>query len=364
MVPGLVQHQHSAHHRFPVWWTGDGVTLEASVESMVDSGIYDFKPYVHSDCGGDYRPTEGGDLLRWTEHCTFGTIFRYHGAEHQPWSYDTHTEDVIRSYLNIRYAFIPSLIAAAHVATLTAFPIVARCDLFFSENLPYASDNHQYLFLNDTLVAPIWDSTDNVTIRSVWIPPGQWQDAWSGEMVIGPQNISVAQPYERIPLWHQEGGLIVMASNPGIRVDRQDWSSLTLQAFPAINRSVVVHRTVYPQNDATLAGKNTHLMMETTDDGWVVLTIDPEVRAMVHHWVLRVHLAVDETMTELMIDEEPSVHKLHLIAPTLMADVASFMPFGGPGTAPAPKAGPIAEILVPGTTGQCRVSMRVVLGLE
>ena len=31
--------------------------LQASVESMVDSGVYDFKPYVHSDCGGDYRVT-------------------------------------------------------------------------------------------------------------------------------------------------------------------------------------------------------------------------------------------------------------------------------------------------------------------
>ena len=29
MHPGLVQHQHPAHHRFPVWWTGDGVDLEA-----------------------------------------------------------------------------------------------------------------------------------------------------------------------------------------------------------------------------------------------------------------------------------------------------------------------------------------------
>lgn len=28
MHPGLVQHQHVAHHRYPVWWTGDGVDLQ------------------------------------------------------------------------------------------------------------------------------------------------------------------------------------------------------------------------------------------------------------------------------------------------------------------------------------------------
>ena len=30
----------------PVWWTGDGVPLLGSVESMVDSGVHDFKTYV------------------------------------------------------------------------------------------------------------------------------------------------------------------------------------------------------------------------------------------------------------------------------------------------------------------------------
>jgi hypothetical protein len=47
-------HQESpAHHRYPVWWTGDGVPLQGAVESTVDSGVHDFKTYVHSDCGSD-----------------------------------------------------------------------------------------------------------------------------------------------------------------------------------------------------------------------------------------------------------------------------------------------------------------------
>ena len=63
---------------------GDGVNLEASVESMVDSGVYDLKPFVHSDCGGDYRQKTGRDLLLWTAHCVFGTILRFHGSDHRP----------------------------------------------------------------------------------------------------------------------------------------------------------------------------------------------------------------------------------------------------------------------------------------
>ena len=107
--------------------------------------------YVHSDCGGDYRPKEGGDLLRWTAHCAFGSILRFHGSDHRPWTYDNHTEDTIRSYINMRYKLLPSLIAAGHNAAVTAFPIVARCDFYWLE--PEATSNHQYIYLNDTLGA-------------------------------------------------------------------------------------------------------------------------------------------------------------------------------------------------------------------
>jgi hypothetical protein len=69
-MPSVGHQESPAQHRYPVWWTGDGVPLQGSVESMVDAGVHDFKVYVHSDCGGDYRPKTGGDLLRWTAHCT------------------------------------------------------------------------------------------------------------------------------------------------------------------------------------------------------------------------------------------------------------------------------------------------------
>ena len=89
----------------------------------------------------------GGALLRWTAHCVFGTILRFHGSDHRPWSYDNHTEDTIRSYLQMRYKMIPSLIAAGATATDTSFPIVARADLFWPEH-PEAASNQQYIYLN------------------------------------------------------------------------------------------------------------------------------------------------------------------------------------------------------------------------
>ena len=104
-----------AHHRFPVWWTGDRVPLYASVESMVDEAVHDFRAFVHSDCGGhgnhlsaDCPTTAFGApsedkacatpndaaLLRWTAHCTFGTIMRFHQGK-------------IKSYACASFQYVP-----------------------------------------------------------------------------------------------------------------------------------------------------------------------------------------------------------------------------------------------------------------
>ena len=142
--------------------------------------------------------------------------------------------------LNMRYKHLPSRIAAGHNAAVTAFPIVAHMRLLLERT--QASSNHQYIWLNDTLVAPIWNNDSahdgvNVSSRSVWVLPGTWTDAWTGEAVTGPKNVTVSQPVERIPLWHRQGGLTILASEPTLRVDDQDWSELTLEAFPHVDRT-------------------------------------------------------------------------------------------------------------------------------
>jgi hypothetical protein len=161
-----IMHQESpAHHRYPVWWTGDGVPLQGSIESMVDSGVHDFKPYVHSDCGGDYAKKTGGDLLRWTAHCVFGTILRYHGADHRPWKYGGAVEATIRNYLNTRYKLAPTLVAAGQDAARTGMPFVARCDLFWPE---YAKPPHE----NRSCSEPMLGSDAGVDAeRASTVPP-------------------------------------------------------------------------------------------------------------------------------------------------------------------------------------------------
>ena len=362
MVPGLVQHQHPAQHRYPVWWTGDGVTLQSSVQSMVDSGVYDLKPYVHSDCGGDYRGKVGGDLLRWASHCTFGTILRFHGEQHQPWSYDTTTENFIRQYLNMRYKLMPSLIAAGHSASETGFPLVVRLDFFYPQHIE-ATNNEQYLHLNDTLIAPIWDSSSNVTTRNVWIPPGIWEDGWDGSRVVGPKNITSSQPYSRIPMWHKVGGMMITTDEPGLRVDDQNWhDELILDVYVGDNNmdadadadvDVDLNAGDY-MSIKSVYDRKTSLRDQTLRVHHDGVTLKTFVTS--HHenikqrtWIVRYHLAPNQsvimmTMNKNNIDvtmEAPTPKKL---SPIMERDAWKYFPFSGSGSHPAPNAGDIVEI--------------------
>ena len=367
MVPGLVQHQHPAQHRYPVWWTGDGVVLQASVQSMVDSGVYDLKPYVHSDCGGDYRGKEGGDLLRWAAHCVFGTILRFHGEQHQPWSYDIETENYMRQYLNLRYKLMPSLITAGHVATETGFPIVVRCDLFYPEH-PEAASNEQYLHLNETLIAPIWDSNQNVTSRSVWIPPGIWEDGWSGERVTGPQTMDVSQPYSKIPMWHKVNGMTVTTDQPGLRVDAQNWNNeLILDYYVNINdvnatNEVVAVKEVFDR----ITGKRDQILTMTQSGSKIMLKLDRNHPT--REWLIRYHLAKGQSMLMMTMSSngrEVTPERLETMQPIKLTpvernsiDAYEYFPFGGSMSRPAEKAGDIIEIRMKQGVDQTSVVLR------
>lgn len=351
--PGMPAADHAespAQHRFPVWWTGDGVDLQASMESMVDSGVHDFKPYVHSDCGGDYRAQSGGDLLRWTAHCVFGTILRFHGSDHRPWTYDQHTEDVIRSYLNTRYQLLPSLLAAGRQAALTGHPLVARCDLYWPELSNESSTNQQYIWLNSTLVAPIFDSKSNLTSRSVWVPPGDWQDAWDGSVVTGPKTITVTQPYEHIPMWTLRGSsIVVTADAPTLRVEDQDWSQLTLQLYPASGSSGPVTSTHTFVERGSMASTQ---MSFSSNISSGKLQIDES--SVLRSWALRVHLLPQHRVSAVDVDGK-AAEFIHLSADDARED---FFPFGGVGSAPA--AGAVAEILVPAGLHRREIAMSMV----
>ena len=248
---------------------------------------------------------------------------------------------MIRNYLQLRYKMLPSLVAAGHEATRAATPIVARCDTLWPEH-PEARTNDQYIFIRDTLVAPVWNTTTNLTRRSVWIPPGAWEDGWSGETVTGPRTISVEQPYERIPMWHRKGGLVIVSGDAALRVDDQNWSELTLEAWPAADAEPVTRSLFERGSDA-----RTDVRLRT-GDGTVQVDVGAASDGAERGWLLRLHLPPGQRVATAMVDGSTTA------APILLprdGDSAAHFPLRGEGTMPAHRAGPIAELRLPRRSG-------------
>ena len=245
----------------------------------------------------------------------------------------------------------PLSVAAGQEATRAATPIVTRCDMIWPEHAQ-ASTNDQYMFLRDILVAPVWNTSVNLTSRTVFLPPGTWEDGWSGESTTGPQTISIEQPYERIPMWHRKGGLVISDNTPAaLRVDDQDWSELTLEAWPMAGAEAVT-RPLYERGSRA----RTNITLCFTR-GMVRIDVEPESNATARSWLLRLHLVPGQRILSTaaaLVDGSATAAKVLMAR---AADSPAHFPLLGEGALPPHRAGPIVEVRVPSGRGSRMITV-------
>jgi len=67
--------------------------------------------------------------------------------------------------------------------------------------------------------------------RVVWIPPGNWMDAWTGVWISGPATITNDVPRDQIPLYIKAGAVVPLA--PEMQYTGQlPWDPITLDVYP------------------------------------------------------------------------------------------------------------------------------------
>jgi len=252
----------------------------------------------------------------------------------------------VKRYLDARYKLMPTLIAAGQRATSSGFPLAARGDMYWPELAPASASSDQYIFLEDLLVAPIWDSAKNETTRDVWLPPGSWEDVWDGSVIQGPKNLTVSQPYERQPMWFRRGGLLIITQDPKNRVGEQDWDHLVLETFP--EEGVAARRSLFERDTA----ERTELAMRTDLSGFVSLNVSAgPLRA----WTLRLHLLPGQSIEDAKVDG--SMVAIEHLAP--LSRSADFFPFGSIGSKPPSNAGSIAEVTLSRAAHARRVELSI-----
>jgi len=157
---------YPAAHRYPIWWTGDtGSTFEFLVKGIangVDMGVLNMLPYVNEDLGGHTGAPSTELYVRYLQFGSLCPIERVHctlGQERHPWAYGKEAEDIVREYIKLRYRLMPTIYAASRQAYDDGTPLLRRCDLSWP-GYKEAADSMQYLFGEDLLVAPTYESVE------------------------------------------------------------------------------------------------------------------------------------------------------------------------------------------------------------
>jgi hypothetical protein len=137
-------------------------------------------------------------------------------------------------------------------------------------------------------------------------------------------------------MWHKrDNGFLVVTDEPAQRVEDQDWSSLTLELFPASGASKT-RRDVFERGSA----ERTELLFHTDGQGKAKVEIGQGAERA---WTVRVHLLPGQHIASASVNDE-AVGVRHLAA---TRDLHAFFPLSGAGAPSAPQAGPVAEVQVP-----------------
>jgi hypothetical protein len=133
--------------------------------------------------------------------------------------------------------------------------------------------------------------------QSVWIPPGNWINAWSGAVLKGPATISFSAPLEQVPLFVRSGAVFALA--PQMQYTGQvPWDPVTLDVYPSTTEAD--QTSLYEDDGLTTAYQQgqcrwTTIATSADDAGkTVAVSIGPAVGSFSNaptrrSWVLRIH---------------------------------------------------------------------------
>ena len=148
----------------------------------------------------------------------------------------------------------------------------------------------------------LWRSpATSTTPRVVWIPPGTWINAWTGQTVTGPSTVTNDTPLAQAPIYIRSGTILPLA--PEMQYTGQlPWDPVTLDIYPQsgeTNRAILYEddtlTTAYKKDQfrkttATVSAENTNTTVRVAISA---ATGDFKGASAQRAWVLRLHRPVN-----------------------------------------------------------------------
>ncbi|MBB4685047.1 TIM-barrel domain-containing protein [Amycolatopsis jiangsuensis] len=175
------------------------------------TGLPGSETYV--DNGQQKRTVKLPDDLyaRWVQFGTFQPIDRLHSnhGDRLPWQYGPEADASAARFLNLRENLVPYTYSLAQEAATTGMPVVRPTYLQYpDEPAAYPAASKEYFYGPDVLVAPV-TTPGTQAETSVWFPPGQWTDYFTGRTYQGGTTQTVSTDLGTMPVFLRAGGVLV-----------------------------------------------------------------------------------------------------------------------------------------------------------
>lgn len=155
-------------------------------------------------------------LLRWIQFGVFTPIFRTHATKGTKinrliWTYDN--LESINKAVKLRYAMFPYLYTMARKCYDMGIGICRPLYYEHPEVDEAYTNEGEYFFGDDILVAPIVEASDNgLSKKRIWFPEGNWWSVAHNKMINGGGSEELEFTLDEIPYFFKEGSVIV--NNP------------------------------------------------------------------------------------------------------------------------------------------------------
>jgi hypothetical protein len=189
-----------------------------------------------------------------------------------------------------------------------------------------------------------------------WIPPGNWQDIWTGKTLIGPQMIDLNPELWKCPMYVRSGGIIF--SLPQMQYStEQAWNKIIVDAYIPAENNATTTRVLY-EDDGLSPGYQNGAFCRTPV---TLMKNGEEIQFMIdkrqgsyegagtsRDWVVRLNLPEQVKPNTIQVNGKKIKlgSSMDALLITESEPQAEAMPFKGAGSRSRPFAGPILELTV------------------
>jgi alpha-glucosidase (family GH31 glycosyl hydrolase) len=172
--------------------------------------------------------------LRWTPFGFFNPVAHFLGMEHpqykEPWRYGEKALATFRRYAQLRQRLLPYIYSAAYDGYATGVPMMRPLVLDYPADRRVHDIDDEFFFGDALLVAPV--TREGARGRTIFLPPGEWTDYWTGRRHAGDRTIDFVAPPDVMPLFVKDGAIIPM--QPAMTyIGEKPADPLTLDIYPA-----------------------------------------------------------------------------------------------------------------------------------